>query len=149
MACCGVDIDLMEIEIGSALHASQQRLRDEVLRKPLGRALSATDLARDRAGRHFAAVRGDEVVACVGLFPEADGVLRLRQMAVAPGLQGQGVGARLLAFAEEWARGAGAAEIDMHARVGAQGFYERSGYTREGAEFEEHGIPHVVMRKRL
>lgn len=142
-------IDLKEIEIGSALHASQQRLRDEVLRRPLGRALSATDLARDRSGRHFAAVANGEVIACVGLYPEADGLLRLRQMAVAPALQGQGLGARLFAFAENWAREAGAKEIDLHARVDALGFYERAGYAPEGEHFIEHGIPHVVMRKRL
>jgi predicted GNAT family N-acyltransferase len=144
-----MDIDLREIDVGSALHASQQRLRDEGVRKPLGRALSATDLARDRTGRHFAAVANGEVVACVGLYAEGGGALRLRQMAVAPGLQGQGVGARLLAFAEAWARGAGAVEIDLHARVAVLGFYERAGYAREGEAFMEHGIPHVVMRKRL
>jgi predicted GNAT family N-acyltransferase len=144
-----MDLDYREIEVGSALHASQQRLRDEVLRKPLGRVLSATDIERDRTGVHFAAIDGDEVVACVGLYPEANGLLRLRQMAVAPSRQGQGVGARLLAFAERWARETGGAEIEMHARVGAEGFYQRSGYAREGDEFQEHGIPHVVMRKRL
>jgi len=142
-------LEFREIEVGSALHASQQHLRDEVLRKPLGRALSATDIERDRTGVHFAALCGAEVVACVGLYPEANGLLRLRQMAVTPALQGQGVGARLLAFAEDWARGTGAREIEMHARVVVLGFYERSGYAREGPEFEEHGIPHVVMRKRL
>jgi predicted GNAT family N-acyltransferase len=142
-------VEFLEMDVGSALHASQQRLRDEVLRKPLGRALSSTEIERDRTGVHFVALDGEEVVACVGLYPEANGLLRLRQMAVAPALQGQGVGARLLAFAEQWARESDAKEIEMHARIAALGFYERSGYLPEGAAFEEHGIPHIVMRKRL
>jgi GNAT superfamily N-acetyltransferase len=144
-----VDIELRQIEVGSPLHASEQRLRDEVLRRPLGRALSATDMDRDRLGVHFAAVRGDEVVACVGLYPDGEGLLRLRQMAVAPALQGHGLGAQVLSFAEDWARGRGVAEIELHAREPAIGFYERYSYAREGDIFEEVGIPHVVMRKRL
>lgn len=142
-------IDLQTIEVGSALHASQQRLRDEVLRKPLGRALSATDIERDKTGTHFAAVRGEEVVACLGLYPQSEGVVRLRQMAVSPAMQGQRLGARLLAFAEQWARRKGVAQIELHARLSAIGFYEHAGYAREGAEFEEVGIPHVAMRKML
>jgi predicted GNAT family N-acyltransferase len=142
-------IDLQTIEVGSALHASQQRLRDEVLRKPLGRALSATDIERDKTGTLFAAVRGEEVVACLGLYPQAEGVLRLRQMAVSPSMQGQRLGARLLKFAEQWARRQGVAEIELHARQTAVGFYEANGYTGEGDEFEEIGLPHIVMRKRL
>jgi GNAT superfamily N-acetyltransferase len=144
-----MDIKLAQIEISSPLYPSQQHLRDEVLRKPIGRELSATDIDRDRAGTHFVAVHGNEVVACVGFYPDGERKMRLRQMAVSPTLQGQGVGARLLAFAETWARGQGVAEIKTHARVSARGFYERSGFVAEGAEFEEVTIPHIAMRKRL
>jgi len=28
-------------------------------------------------------------------------------------------------------------------------FYERAGYAREGAVYDEVGIPHIAMRKRL
>jgi hypothetical protein len=37
-------IALMQVQGGSALHACEQRLRDAVLRKPLGRPLSATEI---------------------------------------------------------------------------------------------------------
>jgi predicted GNAT family N-acyltransferase len=142
-------VDLRIIEVGSTLYPSQQLLRDEVLRKPLGRELSATDIDRDRTGTHFVAVNEDEVVACVGLYLEGERKVRLRQMAVSPALQGQGLGSRLLAFAEEWARHWRIAEIETHARVSARGFYERAGFVAEGAEFEEVTIPHIAMRKRL
>lgn len=142
-------IALKEIEVGSPLHASEQRLRDEVLRRPLGRVLSAMDIARDRTGRHFAAVQRDEVVACVGLYPQGEGLLRLRQMAVSPALQRTGLGGRLLAFAEDWARARGYSEIELHARMSAIGFYRHAGYAEEGAMFEEIGVPHIVMRKAL
>lgn len=142
-------IELRIIETTSPIYPSQQRLRDEVLRKPLGRQLSAADIDRDRAGAHFVAVREGEVVACVGLYPDGPDKVRLRQMAVSPALQGQGVGLRVLTFAEDWARRRGIAEIETHAGVSAQGFYERAGYVAEGEQFEEVTIPHIAMRKRL
>jgi N-acetylglutamate synthase-like GNAT family acetyltransferase len=142
-------VHLQQIEVGSALHASEQRLRDAVLRKPLGRALAETEHARDHTGVHFAAVEEGEVIGCVGLYPHSEGVLRLRQMAINPTRQGEGLGARLIAFAEDWARGQGVGEIEMHARVSAVRFYERCGYASEGEAFEEITIPHIVMRKRL
>lgn len=142
-------VELMQIEVGSALHASEQRLRDTILRKPLGRALSETEIERDRTGVRFAAVESGEVVGCVGLYPEEGGIARLRQMAVAARYQGQGLGAQLMEFAEAWARANAMRDIEMHARVSAVRFYERCGYACEGEPFEEVTIPHIVMRKRL
>jgi len=70
-------------------------------------------------------------------------------MAVSPRLQGQNIGARLLGFAEEWARDNGIHRIETHARMVAGGFYERRGYEAYGDVFEEVSIPHIKMRKSL
>jgi hypothetical protein len=137
------------IEVGSDWHQKEQALRDEVLRRPLGRVLSATDIERDKEGVHFVAVQGGEVVGCAGLYPQGEDVMRLRQMAVSPRLQGQNVGASLLAFAEDWARKNAVTCIETHARMVAVGFYERCGYEAYGDAFEEVGIPHIKMRKSL
>jgi predicted GNAT family N-acyltransferase len=144
-----MNIEYREIAVGTDLHRSEQALRDAVLRRPLGRSLSADEIDRDRKGRHFAGIADGRVVACVGLYPQEDGSIRLRHMAVAPGLQRQGVGARVLALGEAWARSAGITRIEMHARCTARGFYERAGYVAAGSEFLEHGIPHIVMWKTL
>jgi predicted GNAT family N-acyltransferase len=37
----------------------------------------------------------------------------------------------------------------MHARKNATGFYEKMGYKKRGAEFQEITIPHYVMEKKL
>lgn len=142
-------IDYREIETGSDLHAQQQALREAVLRAPLGRVLTAEERARDPMGRHFAAVQDGAVVGSVVLFPLAPGVVKLRQMAVAPGLQGQGVGAGLLRFAEDRAREHGVTRIDLHARCTARGFYECNAYAASGEEFDENGVPHILMGKTL
>jgi N-acetylglutamate synthase-like GNAT family acetyltransferase len=75
--------------------------------------------------------------------------VRLRQMAVQNNLQGKGIGASLMNFAENVARDHGYKKIIMHARKTAIGFYEKLGYTVTGKEFIEISIPHVVMEKKL
>jgi predicted GNAT family N-acyltransferase len=40
-------------------------------------------------------------------------------------------------------------EVELHAQVGARGFYERAGYTTVGEVYEEAGIAHVTMVRRL
>jgi GNAT superfamily N-acetyltransferase len=144
-----VAIEHRKIEVGSPLHTSALTLRDEVLRRPIGRALSATDIEYDRLGHHFVAVEGEIVVGCVGLYPERDGVVRLRQMAVAPHLQGRGIGAGVLRFAEAWAREHNVTRIELHARVTAVGFYERLGYAAKGEIFDEVTVPHRAMWKQF
>jgi predicted GNAT family N-acyltransferase len=37
----------------------------------------------------------------------------------------------------------------LHARTGAEGFYLRLGYAKEGEPFEENTIPHIRMVKWL
>jgi predicted GNAT family N-acyltransferase len=39
--------------------------------------------------------------------------------------------------------------VELHAQVTARRFYERAGYAAVGAEYEEAGIRHVTMRRRL
>ncbi len=98
---------------------------------------------------HFVAVVDGEVVGCVGFYPQDEGIVRLRQMAVSPRLQRQHIGARLLAFAEAWARENGIVRIETHARIVARGFYGRCGYEAYGDEFVEVTVPHIKMRKSL
>ena len=43
----------------------------------------------------------------------------------------------------------GFAEIVLHAQVVVAGFYRRLGYVEEGDPFDEAGIPHIGMRKKI
>lgn len=76
-------------------------------------------------------------------------VARIGRMAVMRPWRGKGVGAALLEALMAAAREHGAREVELSAQVGAVGFYRRYGYTEEGGEFIEAGIPHVRMRNRL
>jgi predicted GNAT family N-acyltransferase len=43
----------------------------------------------------------------------------------------------------------GVGELELHAQVTARGFYERAGYQTVGEEYQEAGITHVTMVRRL
>lgn len=74
---------------------------------------------------------------------------RIGRMAVLPGWRGRGVGEALLqALVAEAAR-RGWGEVSLHAQVHARDFYARNGFLPEGAEFEEAGIVHQTMRRRM
>ena len=83
------------------------------------------------------------------LCPVDNNTLRLRQMAVNNNLQGKGIGASIMSFAENIARDKGYKNMMMHARDSAIGFYEKFGYKVMGDEFIEVNVPHHVMVKPL
>ena len=96
-------IHLSEAPYGSALYAQALRLREAILRKPLGLTLSAEELADDAHRRHFCATLNGSVVGSVSFKRLGAHTLQLKQMAVADGKQGEGIGSRLLGYAEAWA----------------------------------------------
>jgi len=70
-------------------------------------------------------------------------------MAVQNNLQGKGIGASMLNYAENLARDHGFKNMVMHARKPVVGFYEKLGYKVTSGEFVEITIPHHVMEKNL
>ncbi len=101
------DIHLSEAPYGSTLYAQALRLREAILRKPLGLTVSAEELSDDATRRHFCALLNGGVVGSVSFKPLGPHTLQLKQMAVADGQQGEGIGSRLLRYAEAWARRGG------------------------------------------
>jgi predicted GNAT family N-acyltransferase len=67
----------------------------------------------------------------------------------AASVRGMGVGAQVLEYLERMASLRGLAEIIVHAQLPAEPFYARHGFVKEGGVFQEQGVPHVLMRKRL
>ena len=60
-----------------------------------------------------------------------------------------GVGEALLEALVEAGRRLGLAELHLHAQLPARDFYARQGFLPEGEVFEEAGIGHQQMRRRL
>ena len=70
---------------------------------------------------------------------------KIGRIAVLAGVRGRGIGTRILLRLLEEARRQGIREPYLHAQVQAVPFYEKLGFSREGGEFDEAGIPHVRM----
>lgn len=137
------------IDHGTAEYDQMVRLRDEILRKPLGLSFTRDELDKEKNNLHIVAYEDERMLGCCMLLEEDPQTVRLRQMAVMNDLQGKGIGKALMQFAENLARDRGYKRITMHARRDAAGFYEKMGYKRIGQEFQEITIPHYVMEKEL
>lgn len=103
-------------------------------------------LSRGRSGD----VAG-RVLATGRLLVDAAGPGRalIGRMAADPVVRGRGHGAAVLAVLHREAAARGQTEVELHAQVTARRFYERAGYRVVGGEYEEAGIAHVTMVRRL
>ena len=142
-------IDVRPVAHGSKEYEATVELRREVLRRPLGLDFTPEGLAAERDDTHLALFEGETVVACLVLTPENPTTLKMRQVAVRPGRQGQGLGRRLVDAAEPLSSVKGYRRMVLHARDAAVPFYLAQGYAVEGDPFEEVGIPHRAMSKEL
>jgi len=138
-------------------------LRHAVLRP--GQPDEDSVYAGDDTAVHVGAWDGEALVGCATVFadpwsgsPAATGgdwqevpaepaAWRLRGMAVDPGRQGDGVGARVLTVVVDVAREAGAPLMWANARSAVLGFYLGSGWLVAGPEFitPDTGLPHIPV----
>lgn len=139
-----------EIAFGSEDFHKECELRNAVLRVPLGLDLYAEDLTQESQQAHFGLFDSEQnLIACLIAVTLSNSTSKLRQMAVAPQHQGQGLGRDLLLRVQTRLAQQGVTLITLHARISARGFYEKLGYIQVGGEFAEVGIPHVCMEKCL
>jgi ribosomal protein S18 acetylase RimI-like enzyme len=137
------------IDHGTAEYRQMVKLRDDILRRPLGLGFTEEELANEKDNMFIGAYDDDQILGCCMLVEENPNTVRLRQMAVLNDLQGKGIGRALMNFAENLARDRGYRIMSMHARKNAIGFYEKMGYKVASGEFIEVTIPHYVMEKKL
>jgi len=78
-----------------------------------------------------------------------EGVAKVERVAVEASRRGEGIGRELMAHAEAYAADEGYERVRLDAQVPVVEFYERLGYEVRGEEFEDAGIPHRRMEKRL
>lgn len=137
------------IDHGSKEYHQMVKLRDDILRRPLGLNFDFKELEEERHNLLIGAFEDENILGCCMLVEENPDVVKLRQMAVLNALQGKGIGRALMQFAENLARDHGYRVLTMHARKNAVGFYEKMGYRVKGNEFTEVSIPHYEMEKLL
>jgi GNAT superfamily N-acetyltransferase len=128
--------------------AAYERYRPRMDQDPA--PLSADYEAAARRGQAWVAVEDGEIAGLEVLIPQ-EGYLLLENVAVRPDAQGRGIGARLLAHAEDVARLLRLSEIRLYTNelmTENLSYYPRHGYT-ETHRAEEDGYRRVFFRKPL
>jgi predicted GNAT family N-acyltransferase len=112
--------------------------------------------AEDATAYHVLALRGGHAIGTGRLvqLPEAPkgesgSWGRIGRMAVLQAHRQGGVGSKILKALEAEASKRKLNGILLHAQLTAMEFYKRHGYEPYGAVFEEAGMPHLEMKKKL
>lgn len=87
-----------------------------------------------------------------GIPDDEPGVAALISMWVSPAARGRGVGDRLVAGVEQWARQAGAGVLKLcvyEGNTNAQALYRRAGFADTGERLADGDRREMVMRKPL
>lgn len=144
-------IKFIDVEFGSSRYQELLDLRYKVLLQPLG--LKFLDSYREEEANflHIGCIENstDELIGGLILVPLNNDEIRVMQVAVDVVHQGEGIGRKLIKYAEDVAKQIGYETIVMHAMLSVVGFYEKLGFKQEGNLFEEKGINFVKMTKKL
>jgi predicted GNAT family N-acyltransferase len=112
--------------------------------------------AEDARAYHVLALQGGHAIGTGRLVvlaeppPDASGKwAQVGRMAVLQAHRKSNVGTKLLTALEDEARRQGVGGIILHAQTYALGFYKRHDYVPRGENFDEAGIEHIEMRKKL
>jgi len=100
----------------------------------------------DTAALHWLALNAEErPVGTLRLLPTG----QIGRMAVLPAYRGQGIASRLLRHAIAAAEGHGWEEVWLNAQYARRGFYATHGFIVISDVFEDAGMPHQRMLRRL
>lgn len=106
------------------------------------------ELDEDELGWHFGVFHGDNLIGVASLFKRADS-FQFRKLAIAPHLQGKGIGTMLLHYLINFAITEGAETIWCNARHTAIDFYLKAGFVKTGETFTKNNLDYVIMQKTL
>ena len=125
--------------IRHAVFVAEQGINAELM-SDAADALAVHALACNRLGVPLASGR---------LVSAQPGAARIGRMAALATVRGAGLGSAVLSALMAVARQRGDQEVQLNAQSSAVGFYLRAGFEPCGEVFEEAGVPHQEMRRRL
>ncbi len=142
---------MIDIEYGSSKYDELVELRYKILLEPLGLKFLDGHREKEMGYLHVGCIEtlDDSLVGGLLLAPVDNETIRMMQVAVDTKYQGEGIGHKLVAYAEKRAAEAGYKKIVMHAMLSVVNFYEKLGYVKGSDVFEEKGITFVKMVKEL
>lgn len=140
---------IRQIQYGSEAYMDFVLLRYKMLRAPLGLEFKESDLKPEKKEVLLAGYVKEKIICTLIMrIVDAD-TIKLRQMCVDTDYQNGGYGSAMLKKAEEICKQYEYSNIELNARANAVNFYAKHAYRIVGDSFEEVGIPHFKMTKRL
>jgi len=139
---------IVEIQATDPLMSAVYALRHDVfvVEQGVPKELEVDD--DDKVAAHLAALSDGHVIGTLRILRHGL-TAKIGRMAVSASSRKKGIGRELMEFAAATASRGGNEEIILGAQLTACAFYKRLGYIEEGAVFDDGGIPHVMMRKKL
>lgn len=144
-------IKFIDIEFGSSRYKELLDLRYKILLQPLGLKFLDSYHEEEANFLHIGCIDNstDELIGGLILVPIDNDEIRVMQVAVDVVHQGEGIGRKLIEYAESVAKEIGYTRIVMHAMLSVVGFYEKLGFTQDSDLFDEKGISFIRMVKEL
>lgn len=137
-----------EIKYNSENWKNAVKLREKILREPLGSQFTDKELEEEKDHIQVAGFLDDKLIATAVLVPEGE-KMKMQRVVVVEKLRNNDIGSKMIQFCESLAVEKGIKTIYCHARDSAVNFYDRNNYEKEGDYFNEDGIPHLKMKKEL
>ena len=103
----------------------------------------------DDLATHFLLRDAAETPLATARLLDKHGRAKIGRVAVIKEARGLGLGLTLMQFVLDEARRRGFTEAVLDSQTYAIPFYSRLGFTAEGEEFDDAGIPHFLMRRKL
>ncbi len=138
----------LRIGFGEAGFAEALAVRQRVFIEEQGVPRDLEHDADDATSTHVLAELAGNVVGTGRLVSSNDSA-RIGRVAVLPEFRHRGIGSQVVAALEAEAVARGFTEVTLHAQTYVQELYAKAGYSVSGFSFQEAGIDHVLMIKRL
>lgn len=141
-------MNFKKIEYKSQDWCNAVKLREKILREPLGSSFTDIELEEEKYHIQIAGFLNNELVACAVLVPEETSI-KMQRVAVLETLRNKNYGSEMMKFCEKIASENDFQMIFCHARDTAVNFYLKNHYEKVGDYFDEDGIPHLKMIKKI
>lgn len=144
-------IKFIDVEFGSGRYQELLDLRYRILLQPLGLKFLDSFREQEAGFLHIGCIDSvsDKLIGGLIMVPVDNEEIRIMQVAVDDTRQGEGIGKKLIGYAEKTAKEIGYSRMVMHAMLSVVGFYEKLGFGQDGDLFEEKGINFIRMVKNL
>ena len=105
--------------------------------------------SNDEKCDHFVAYSENNPVGAGRINYLEDSIAKVERMAVLKDFRGQQIGSKILKCMINYLIGKKISLVTLDAQYHAKNFYENLGFKQEGNIFDEVGIPHIKMVKKL